>query len=200
LDDVSDQERVVFVDDINVLAKGRLPDEACIFENDVIDVLFLVDKKHWFVLAALICPLFDLYFPLMDSLDYINSHVSEPTNIYKNIADNADSVLDSFIDLQLGIALLLNVLHVCQIFVVVIMDVLFFKHSQNSLSLSQFAPYLLNTLLPRLHGPADDMVEAFFMGQEVKFLFESFLNVFDRSSWDKMSDTFVNSQDAAIVK
>ena len=99
MDDVSDQERVVFVDDINVLAKGRLPDEACIFENDVIDVLFLVDKKYWFVLAALICPLFDLYFPLMDSLDYINSHVSEPTNIYKNIADNADSVLDSFIDL-----------------------------------------------------------------------------------------------------
>ena len=44
------------------------------------------------------------------------------------------------------------------------------------------------------------MVEAFFMGQEVKFLFESFLNVFDRSSCDKMSDTFVNSQDAAIVK
>lgn len=74
---IPNKERILLCLHPDVRAESRLPNEVSILHDGLVDVIIVVEVVHWRMLLAPICMLLDLHPPIVDTLHYIDSHVSQ---------------------------------------------------------------------------------------------------------------------------
>jgi len=110
------------------------------------------------MLLATIQMVLNSHSPTMYLIYYVHGHISQPSHIYKNVADNFDWLLDSFIDIYSWIALHFDPFDIGCIFWCLAV-VLFGEKCQKFSRLGYIPPYFIYTLLTCLNRIVDYVKE-----------------------------------------
>lgn len=112
-----------------------------------------------FMTFASIKPFLTLDSPLVHCLHQINSHISKPTQINKQAADQPNRCLDCGVYFFYSVSLIYSVLQVHVIILVIPAEVTFSKHFQHCFHFGEVSLYFLQAFVTWKYSVVDQVQE-----------------------------------------